>query len=56
LTSPFAFLVESYGKANLIEPIPAYPELVVSICYTSVSTDKIRTLRFYLTLDVGDDK
>jgi hypothetical protein len=32
------YLVEAYGKANLIEPIPAYPELVVSICYTSVNT------------------
>jgi long-chain acyl-CoA synthetase len=29
--------VEAYGKANLVEPIPAYPDLVASICYTSVS-------------------
>lgn len=32
----FRTIVESYGKANLIEPIPAYPDLVASICYTSV--------------------
>jgi len=32
------YVVEAYGKANLIEPIPAYPESVVSICYTSVNT------------------
>ncbi|KAF9567606.1 acetyl-CoA synthetase-like protein [Agrocybe pediades] len=30
--------LEEYGKANLIEPIPAYPELVASICYTSGTT------------------
>jgi len=29
---------EAYGKANLIEPIPAYPDLVASICYTSGTT------------------
>lgn len=32
----FYTTVESYGKANLVEPIPAYPNLVASICYTSV--------------------
>ena len=32
----FYTTVESYGKANLIEPIPAYPNLIASICYTSV--------------------
>lgn len=29
--------VEAFGKENLVEPIPAYPDLVASICYTSVS-------------------
>jgi len=33
----YSFTVEAYGKANLIKPIPAYPDLVASICYTSVS-------------------
>jgi long-chain acyl-CoA synthetase len=41
---PFCYLlhseihtaVESFGKANLVEPIPAYPDLIASICYTSV--------------------
>ena len=32
----FCATVESYGKANLIEPIPAYQNLIASICYTSV--------------------
>jgi hypothetical protein len=32
----FYTTVESYGKANLIEPISAYPDLISSICYTSV--------------------
>ena len=32
----FCITVESYGKANLIEPIPAYQNLIASICYTSV--------------------
>jgi long-chain acyl-CoA synthetase len=29
-------LVEAFGKANPIDPIPATPDLVSSICYTSV--------------------
>ena len=29
----FCATVESYGKANLIEPIPAYQNLIASICY-----------------------
>ncbi|PPQ64003.1 hypothetical protein CVT24_009377 [Panaeolus cyanescens] len=29
---------EQFGKANLIDPIPAYPDLVASICYTSGTT------------------
>ena len=32
----FCATVESYGKANLIEPIPAYQNIIASICYTSV--------------------
>ncbi|KAF8350833.1 long-chain-fatty-acid-CoA ligase [Amanita rubescens] len=28
--------LETFGKANLIDPIPATPDLVSSICYTSV--------------------
>jgi hypothetical protein len=32
----FYTTVESYGKENLIEPVPAYPNLLSSICYTSV--------------------
>ncbi|KAF8201614.1 hypothetical protein BJ912DRAFT_508956 [Pholiota molesta] len=31
--------LEAYGKANLLEPIPAYPDLVASICYTSGTTN-----------------
>jgi len=31
--------LESYGKANLIQPIPAYPDLVASLCYTSGTTN-----------------
>lgn len=31
-------LVEEIGAANLIQPIPAHPEQVLSICYTSVSS------------------
>ncbi|CAA7267913.1 unnamed protein product [Cyclocybe aegerita] len=31
--------VEAYGKANPIEPIRAYPDLVASICYTSGTTN-----------------
>ncbi len=34
------YSVEAYGKANLIEPLPAYPDLVVSVCYTSVCTPR----------------
>ena len=37
----FYTTVESYGKANLVEPIPAYPNLVASICYTSVRLSDI---------------
>lgn len=29
---------EAYGKAHLIEPIPATPETVASVCYTSGTT------------------
>ena len=32
----FRATVESYGKANLIESIPGYQNLIASICYTSV--------------------
>ena len=32
----FHTTVEGYGKANLVEPIPAYQNLIASICYTSV--------------------
>jgi long-chain acyl-CoA synthetase len=31
--------LETYGKANLIEPISAYPDLIASICYTSGTTN-----------------
>ncbi|KAF8636675.1 hypothetical protein AX17_003481 [Amanita inopinata Kibby_2008] len=31
--------LEAFGKANRIEPIPASPDLVVSICYTSGTTN-----------------
>ncbi|KAF8905973.1 hypothetical protein CPB84DRAFT_1813952 [Gymnopilus junonius] len=31
--------LEEFGKANLIDPIPAQPELVASICYTSGTTN-----------------
>jgi len=31
--------LEIYGKANPIEPIPAYPDLIASICYTSGTTN-----------------
>jgi long-chain acyl-CoA synthetase len=31
--------LEEFGKANLIEPIPAHPDLVASICYTSGTTN-----------------
>lgn len=34
------YSVEAYGEANLVDPIPAYPDLVVSICYTSVCTPR----------------
>ena len=37
LKSSLLLQVEAYGKANYIEPLPASPELVVSICYTSVN-------------------
>lgn len=30
-------IVEEYGKANLVEPIPATKDQLASICYTSVS-------------------
>ncbi|KAF9052692.1 hypothetical protein BJ165DRAFT_1442019 [Panaeolus papilionaceus] len=30
--------LEQFGKAHLIDPIPAYPDLVASICYTSGTT------------------
>jgi long-chain acyl-CoA synthetase len=43
-------LVEAYGKANVIDPIPAYPELVVSICYTSVHAIQTEVARLRLTL------
>lgn len=28
--------VEALGKANRIEPIPATPDQIASVCYTSV--------------------
>ncbi|KAH9484154.1 Long chain acyl-CoA synthetase 6, peroxisomal [Psilocybe cubensis] len=31
--------LEAFGKANYVEPIPAYPDLVASICYTSGTTN-----------------
>ena len=40
----FYTTVESYGKANLIDPIPAYPDLIASICYTSVRLLDIHAL------------
>lgn len=43
-------LVEAYGKANVIDPIPAYPELVVSICYTSVHAIQTGVIRLCFTL------
>lgn len=33
--------VEAYGKANYVEPIPASPDVVASICYTSVRSETI---------------
>jgi hypothetical protein len=48
----FCTAVESYGKANLIEPIPAYQNLIASICYTSVRLLDIHVLdlfNFYLS-------
>ncbi|KAF9532324.1 hypothetical protein CPB83DRAFT_847650 [Crepidotus variabilis] len=30
---------EAYGKANLTDPIPAHPDQIVSICYTSGTTN-----------------
>ena len=43
----FYTTVESYGKANLIEPIPAYPNLIASICYTSVRLLDMHVLDLY---------
>jgi len=43
----FFTTVESYGKANLIEPIPAYPNLVASICYTSVRLFNMHVLDLF---------
>lgn len=43
----FYTTVESYGKANLIEPITAYPNLIASICYTSVSLLDMRVLDLF---------
>ena len=43
----FIVTVESYGKANLIEPIPAYPDLIASICYTSVRVLDMHALELF---------
>lgn len=43
----FYTTVESYGKANLVEPIPAYPNLIASICYTSVCLLDVHVLDLF---------
>ena len=40
----FCATVESYGKTNLIEPIPAYRNLISSICFTSVCLSDMHVL------------
>lgn len=43
----FCTTVENYGKENIVEPIPAYPNLIASICYTSVRLFDIHVLDLF---------